>query len=54
MYTAEDHQAPGVREQFEAISRAVLAAHEAPLREASDGEQWERRGLLRRLVRSAR
>jgi hypothetical protein len=47
----QDHHAPGVPEQFETISHTVLAAHEAPLREAADAELWDRRGPLRRLVR---
>jgi hypothetical protein len=29
----------------------VAAAHDAPLREARESVQWERRGPLRRLVR---
>ena len=51
MYTRGDHEAAGVREQFAAISQTVLDAHEVHLREASDGERWERRGPLQRLVR---
>jgi hypothetical protein len=51
MYVRDDPEAPGIREQFEAISQRVLSAHEAPLREASDDERWERRGPLQRLVR---
>jgi hypothetical protein len=52
MHPQDDHDVPGVPEQFEEISRTVLAAHEAQLRDAADGELWERRGPLRRLVRS--
>jgi hypothetical protein len=51
MQPYDDHDAAGIAEQFETISLTVLAAHETPLRDASDGEQWERRGLLQRLVR---
>jgi hypothetical protein len=41
----------GIREQLDATTRAVAAAHEAYLHEALESVQWERRGPLRRLVR---
>ena len=43
----------GIREQLDATTRAVGAAHDAYLREALESVQWERRGPLRRLVRRA-
>lgn len=52
MYPQDDHDTTGVPDQFEEISRVVLAAHEAQLRDAADDELWKRRGLLQRLVRS--
>ena len=42
---------PGVREQLDATTQAVAAAHGAHLREALGSVRWERRGPLRRLVR---
>jgi phenylpropionate dioxygenase-like ring-hydroxylating dioxygenase large terminal subunit len=39
------------REQLDATTRVVAAAHNADLREALESVQWERRGPLRRLVR---
>lgn len=41
----------GIREQLDATTRVVAAAHAAPVREALESVQWERRGPLRRLVR---
>jgi hypothetical protein len=41
----------GIREQLDATTRVVAAAHEAHLREALGSVRWERRGPLRRLVR---
>jgi hypothetical protein len=41
----------GIREQLDATTRVVGAAHEAHVREALESVQWERRGPLRRLVR---
>jgi hypothetical protein len=43
---------PDVREQIEATEAAVLAADEAPVREANAGTSWERVGVFRRLRRS--
>jgi hypothetical protein len=40
-----------IREQLEATTRVVAAAHDAQLREALESVEWERRGPLRRLVR---
>ena len=37
--------------QFDAISAAVVAAHDAHVEGAMSGVEWERRGLLRRLTR---
>ena len=42
---------PGIREQLDATTQAVAAAHGAHLREALGSVRWERRGPLRRLVR---
>ena len=43
---------PTVRhELLQATDRAVAAAHDAHLRAAMREVRWERRGLLRRLVR---
>jgi hypothetical protein len=36
---------------LEATDRALAAAHDAHVREAMREVRWERRGLLRRLVR---
>jgi hypothetical protein len=41
----------GIREQLEATTRAVGAAHDAHVREALESVEWERRGLLGRLAR---
>jgi hypothetical protein len=51
MQMHDTHDGAGIPEQFETISSTVLGAHEAPLRDALDDEQWERRGLLGRLMR---
>ena len=40
-----------VRMDMEASARALFAADEAHVREAMDGVEWERRGLLQRLTR---
>jgi hypothetical protein len=40
-----------VSEQLEATSLALLAAHDAHVREATDSVRWERRGWLGRLTR---
>lgn len=45
---------PGVREQIEATSNAVTAAHQAHLLDAIGSVSWERRGLLQRLTRRPR
>ena len=37
--------------ELEATSRAVLAAHEAHIRDATGNVRWERRGILQRLTR---
>jgi hypothetical protein len=39
------------RDLLQATDRALAAAHDAHLREATREVRWERRGLLRRLVR---
>jgi hypothetical protein len=59
--TAADSTAPsrraipgssvGVRDQIHATSRALLAAEEAQLADGVRSVEWERRGLLGRLVR---
>jgi hypothetical protein len=41
----------GIREQLDATTQAVAAAHEAYIHGARESVQWERRGPLRRLVR---
>jgi hypothetical protein len=43
-----------VRRQLDASSRAMLAAHDAHLIQATDSVIWERRGRLGRLVRVER
>jgi hypothetical protein len=43
-----------IPEEFEAISRAVIAADEAYLQEAIQSVDWNRRGLLQRLTRADR
>jgi len=40
-----------IRERLAATTRAVVTAHETPLREAMERESWRRRGLLQRLSR---
>jgi hypothetical protein len=42
---------PGIRDQLDATTRAVGAAHDAHLRAALESVKWERRGPLHRLVR---
>jgi hypothetical protein len=42
------------REVLTRTSRAAVAAHEADLRAAMDGVEWERRGFLRALRRRRR
>jgi hypothetical protein len=44
---------PGIVEELEATSRAVLAADDAYVREAIASVHWQRRGLLQRLTRAA-
>lgn len=41
----------GVRDQIHATTRALIAAEEAQLAEGVRSVEWERRGLLGRLVR---
>jgi hypothetical protein len=41
-----------IRAELDAISAAVAAAHDADVEEAMGRVRWERRGVLRRLVRS--
>ena len=41
----------GVREQLEATTRVLASAHAANLNEAVTSVRWERRGVLKRLVR---
>jgi hypothetical protein len=43
-----------IRQQLDATSRAVLRAHDAHVREATDSVDWERRGWLGRLTRVER
>jgi hypothetical protein len=40
-----------IREQLDATTQAMAAAEDAHLREALTSVQWERRGMLQRLVR---
>jgi hypothetical protein len=42
------------REILARTSRATAMAHEANLRKAMDGVEWERRGFLRTLTRRPR
>jgi hypothetical protein len=44
----------GVRDQIHATTRALIAAEEAQLAEGVKSVEWERRGLLGRLVRRTR
>jgi hypothetical protein len=44
-------QEVSIREQLDATTRVVGAAHDAHVREAVESVRWERRGPLRRLVR---
>jgi hypothetical protein len=39
-------------EKLEQTMQAVAAAHDAHVRDAIESVQWERRGLLQRLVRT--
>lgn len=43
-----------VAQQLEATSQAAHAAHDAPLRAATESVRWERRGWLGRLARVER
>jgi hypothetical protein len=43
--------AAGVREQLDETSRVLAGAHGAYVNEAVTSVRWERRGLLKRLVR---
>ena len=43
-----------MRVDLEASARALLAAHDAHVRDAMNGVEWERRGLLQRLTRAPR
>jgi hypothetical protein len=45
---------PRTREVLARTSRAAVTAHEADLRTAMDGVEWERRGFLRALTRRRR
>ena len=47
-------QTQEVAQQLEATSQAAVAAHDAPLREATSSVDWERRGWLGRLARVRR
>jgi hypothetical protein len=49
-----EHDEGGLREQLDATTQALAAAHNAPVLRANAGVRWERRGLLQRLVRRAR
>lgn len=42
------------RDSLTRTSRAAVTAHEADLRAAMDGVEWERRGFLRALTRRRR
>jgi hypothetical protein len=46
--------ATDVGQQLEASSRAMLAAHDAHVTEATESVNWERHGWLGRLVRVER
>jgi hypothetical protein len=39
---------------LEASARELLAAHDAHVRDALNSVEWERRGLLQRLIRGPR
>jgi hypothetical protein len=43
-----------VSAELEATTRAVIAAHDGPLREAVQRVRWERHGVLQRLRRTHR
>jgi hypothetical protein len=49
--TAADVKNGTVRRKLAATTEAVVAAHEAQLREAMERASWRRRGLLGRLTR---
>jgi hypothetical protein len=48
--TGTDDSLARKREVLARTSRAAVAAHEADLRAAMDGVEWERRGFLRALT----
>jgi hypothetical protein len=43
-----------MRVELDASARALLAAHDAHVRDAMNSVEWERRGLLQRLTRGPR
>ncbi len=44
---------PGIVEELDATSRAVLAADHAHVQDAITSVHWRRRGILQRLTRAA-
>jgi hypothetical protein len=49
-----DMRNPGIRQELEAITQAVIAADEAYVQEAIGRVDWERCGVLQRLTRPDR
>ena len=48
---AADIQNGTIRDRFDAVTKAVLAADEAHLKQALETLTWRRRGFLQRLSR---
>lgn len=53
MNTAPSQQHAATTQQHAATTKAIAAVDQAHLIQAHRGENWERRGLLRRLTRNS-